>query len=243
MAGAPAAAKARQPRRRRAAAGAPLGLGLLLLVLLLVVLHHAAQAFVLPSPAHRTLSSPLWRRAAKPSLLPRSSSSSVPSTPTTRPDLSGGGAPPHSHQQQQHEHQAVVDSHWLQGDVIASLRAGEIPAFSWPHCDVDVSTGVGVTPVDKAALKAARARLRSVPAVWEALAAACPDNAMLVDPSHAVGQEKKGKGLTLSFKQVCVCLSVCVDACHGRLLDRFHWDLTIHSYTKSLRLPSTNPSR
>jgi len=64
----------------------------------------------------------------------------------------------------------------------------------------DVSTGAGVKPVDQTALKAARARLRSVPAVWEALARLCPDNAMVVDPSHAVPGAQRG--LTLSFKQV-----------------------------------------
>jgi hypothetical protein len=67
----------------------------------------------------------------------------------------------------------------------------------------DVSTDAGATPVDKEALKEARARLRSVPAVWEALAAICPNNTMLVDASHVVPGEKGTKpGLTLSFKQV-----------------------------------------
>ena len=53
---------------------------------------------------------------------------------------------------------------------------------------------------DTASRVAARARLRSVPAVWEALARLCPDNAMVVDPSHAVPGAQRG--LTLSFKQV-----------------------------------------
>ena len=39
----------------------------------------------------------------------------------------------------------------------------------------------GVAPVDREALRAARARLRSVPAVWAALAAACPGNPMLAE--------------------------------------------------------------
>lgn len=67
-----------------------------------------------------------------------------------------------------------------------------------------MSTGAGVAPVDKAALKAARAGLRSVPAVWAALAAMCPNNCMLVDPAHAVPDQAKGarQGLALSFQQV-----------------------------------------
>lgn len=189
-------ATALQPR---STAGAPFRA----LVVLLVGMSVMAQGFMLLTPpSHRR--SPLWTRARTPVLCSTSSSSSS-FLPTARPKPEQGLAPTTAQQaQHQEQHGAVQDSHWLQGDVVAQLRSGEIPAFIWPHhCDADVATGAGIAPlgpVEKAALREARAQLRSVPAVWAALAAACPNNPMLVDPAHAVPGRKGG--LVLSFGQV-----------------------------------------
>lgn len=193
-------AAALQPR---STAGAPFRA----LVVLLVGLSVVAQGFFVlpPPPSHRRSASPLWTRVRTPLLSSSSSSSSSSPLPTARPKPDQGRVPTTTqHAQHQEQHGAVLDSHWLQGDVVAQLRSGEIPAFTWPEATgADVATGAGITPlgpVDRAALQEARAQLRSVPAVWAALAAACPNNPMLVDPAHAVPGRKGG--LVLSFGQV-----------------------------------------
>lgn len=196
--------------RPRPGAGAPFRRGprrlapaLLLLALLAGAM--TVQGFLLKplpslhSSSHRLLLQLPYPSSPLPTALPE------PTGTDAAADAAGFTTPtPAQHAVHQAQHDGgLLDSHWLEGDVVAQLRAGsgEIPPFTWPHCDTaDVATGRGIAPVDREALRAARARLRSVPAVWTALAAACPDNPMLVDPAHGV--PGRTGGLVLSFGHV-----------------------------------------
>ncbi len=166
---------------------------LALTILFVGVAQQTSHAFMLPlkglkpSPLHRLLHKGV--RSVRDDTPTPTPTFTTTTESTARPFFAASDEAP-----------AVVDTHWTQGDPIALLRSGEIPAFAWP-----TTTPTGdLPPVDKALLAKARESplLKSVAGIWDVLAELCGPHPMLVDPSHVLpGPTNNKDSLALNFAQ------------------------------------------